>query len=153
MRSKAGFTLMEALVALAIAGISLAAIFELQRSLVDGQRRHEAALHAASLRRDALAMIRDINPDVTPEGDIDLPPDKSLRWIATPLTEQRLSAGFPNGDGRYYVTLYTLAVEVEGAGGETLDSFDVERMGWSSLTQASAGLTGAAPAAPPAGGF
>jgi prepilin-type N-terminal cleavage/methylation domain-containing protein len=150
MRRKRGFTLYEALIALAIAGISLAAIFELQRSLVDGQRRHEAALRAASLRRDALAMIRDINPDVTPEGDIILPPDKEMRWIATPITEQKLSAGFPTGDGRYYVTLYSVAVEVTDAEGRALDSFDVERMGWTSQAQAAAGLTGVAPAPVPA---
>ena len=56
--------------------------------------------HGHDHERDALAMIREVNPDVTPEGEILLPPDKEMRWIATPLAEQKLSAGFPTGDGR-----------------------------------------------------
>ena len=149
MTAKAGFTLLEAMVATVIAGIALTAIFQLQHTLVQSQRLHEATLRKSALRRDALSMIRDINPDVMPDGEIDLPPDKSLHWTSLARGDQKLSANFPSGDGRYYVTLYTVSVEVDDADGMALDSFDVERMGWTSQAQASVGLTGVAPAPVP----
>jgi len=152
VRSRAGFTLLEAMVATLIAGICLTAIFQLQHALVQGQQKQEAMLKKSALRRDALAIVRDINPDVTPDGDVDLPPDKSLHWSSRAVSEQKLSANFPSGDGRYYVTLYNVTVEVDGPDGMPLDSFEVERMGWTSQGQASVGLTGVAPAPAPTGG-
>ena len=68
-----------------------------------------------------------------PRGQRGVPPgrvDAFTRGMATPLTEPKLSAGFPNGDGRFMVTLYRLVVEVVGPDGDVLDSFEVERMGW-----------------------
>lgn len=149
MRAKAGFTLMEAMVSLVIAGIAMAAIFQMQHALVQGQMRHEASLTKSGVRRDALAMVRDINPDVTPDGDVDLPPSRRLHWTSLALNEPKLSANFPTGDGRYYVTLYRVSVEVDDADGAVLDSFDVERMGWTSQALASVGLKGVAPATAP----
>ena len=126
MRSKAGFTIIEAIVSLAIAGMCLTAIFSMQQALVDGQKRHERALEEVVVRRDALAMIRDLNVDVTPQGDTDLPPNLTLHWTATALGDKVLSAGFPSGDGPYYVTLYRLAVEVDDPKGAAVDSFILE---------------------------
>ena len=52
-------------------------------------------------------MIRDVNFDVTPEGDADLPPNLTLHWTSMATTDAKLSAGFPsNGNGTYWVTLY-----------------------------------------------
>lgn len=130
MRRVAGFSLLEAMIALAIAAISLAALMGLQYQLIEGQRRNEAAIAAADLRKNALVLLREVNPDELPEGEIAMSPDRSVRWTSTALTEPKLSAGFPNGDGRFTVTLYRLSVEVAGADGAALDSFEIERMGW-----------------------
>jgi len=147
MRAKAGFTLLEALIALAIAGIAMAAIFQMQHQLVNGQRLHEKAMEQASARRNALAVVKDINPDVTPTGDVELPPNQTLHWTSQALNNANLSAGFPSGDGQYYVTLYKVSVEVDGADGQPVDAFDVERMGWTSQAAAAAGGTGTGAAA------
>ncbi len=149
MRARAGFTILEAMISLAIAGFCLTAIFGLQHALVDGQKHHERALEQVVVRRNALAMIRDLNIDVTPQGDVDLPPNFSLHWTATALGDRVLSANFPAGDGTYYVTLYRLAVEVDDPSGAAVDSFNVERWGWTSQAQAAADLTGVAAAAAP----
>jgi Tfp pilus assembly protein PilV len=130
MRSKAGFSLLEALAALTIAAVSLTALMGMQYQLVEAQRRAEAAIAKADLKKNALVLIREVNPDEQPEGEIALPPGQAVRWTATALTEPKLSAGFPNGDGRFMVTLYRLAVEVVDDRGTVLDAFEVERMGW-----------------------
>lgn len=130
MKRVAGFSLLEAMVALAIAAMSLAALMGLQYQLIEGQRRNEAAIARADLRKNALVLVREVNPDERPEGEIALSSDRTVRWTSTALTEPRLSAGFPNGDGQYTVTLYRLSVEVVGADGATLDAFEVERLGW-----------------------
>lgn len=130
MRSKAGFSLLEALAALTIAAVSLAALMGMQYQLVDAQRRSDAAIAKADVKKDALVLIREINPDENPEGEIALPPNRTIRWTSTALTEPKLSAGFPNGDGRFMVTLYRVAIEVVDAQGNLLDSFEVERLGW-----------------------
>lgn len=130
MRSKAGFSLLEALVALTIAAVSLAALMGMQHQLVDAQRRADAAIARADLKKNALVLIREVNPDELPEGEVVLPPNRTVRWIATALTEPKLSAGFPNGDGRFMVTLYRLSVEIVDDQGTVIEAFEVERMGW-----------------------
>jgi prepilin-type N-terminal cleavage/methylation domain-containing protein len=130
MKRRAGFTLLEALTALAIAAMALAAVFELQHQLVNGQRAYEQALRQVEDRRNAMTYVRDLNPDEAPEGEIALPPDRIVRWYSTPLTEQVLSTDFPTGDGEFFVTLYVVTVEIADAQNQVLDRFEVEKLGW-----------------------
>ena len=131
---KRGFSLIEALVALGIAAMSMTAILSLQHALVDGQERYEAAIAKADVKKNALAIIREINPDEVPEGESPLPPNLTVRWTSEALYEPKTSAGFPRGDGRFQVSLYKVTVDVIGADGTTLQTFDVERPGWTSGT-------------------
>lgn len=142
--SKAGFTLMEALVALAIAAVVIAAVMGLQHQLIDSQIRYDATLKASNLQRDALALVKDINPVDKPEGEIPLPPDLTVSWVGEPVSEDKLTAGFPRGDGNYTATLYALTVSVQdGRGKDVIPPFKVERVGWVSANEVAA-----APAAP-----
>ena len=83
MRRVAGFTLLEALVALAIAALCLIPLMSLQRTYIDGQRRHEAALKRTEIQRNALTLLREVNPTDEPEGERLLPPDLTRSWTAT----------------------------------------------------------------------
>ena len=129
-RRVAGFSLLEAIVALAIAAVCLGGALELQHQLVSGQRRHEAALKKVELQRNALVMLRDVNPQATPIGEIALPPDMILSWVAEPVSEGKTGAGLPRGDGSHYVQLYRLDAEARSAAGQLVHAFSVERMGW-----------------------
>jgi len=55
-RGRDGFSLVEALVALAVASMALLAVFALQQQLARGQQRHQAALELVRLQRNALAL-------------------------------------------------------------------------------------------------
>ena len=132
---KAGFSLLEALVALAIGAMVLGAILGLQHQFVDAQRRHDATWKSANLQRDVRTLIREGNPAERPDGEIALPPDRTIRWTSEVVSDAKLTAGFPRGDGNYTVTLYAMTINVQDAGGRNVIApFTVERVGWISAT-------------------
>jgi hypothetical protein len=123
------------MVALAIGAMVLGAVLGLQHEFVDAQRRHDATLTASNLQRDVLALIKDVNPAERPDGEIALPPDRTVRWTSEEVSDAKLTTGFPRGDGNYTATLYALTVSVQDASGRDLIApFTVERVGWISAT-------------------
>lgn len=92
-RRARGFSLIEALIALIIAAISLAAVLELQRQLADGQARYQRALELAQLQRDAIVLTEDVNPAERPDGVARLSGGRSLRWRAEPRGPEALNTG------------------------------------------------------------
>jgi prepilin-type N-terminal cleavage/methylation domain-containing protein len=134
-RARQGFSLIEALVALAIAAMVLTAIFELQQQMARGQRRAADALEQVAAQENALALTRDVNPMEQPEGVIELPDGDVVRWTSTPKTEPRTNAGFPTGDGAFQVQLFTLTVQVERRNGRSPAPLVFDRMGWRRMTE------------------
>ena len=133
MNARAGFSLIEALVALIVAAMALTAIFELQQQLVRGQLRYERALGLAQLERDALALTRDINPTAAPNGDAPLTGGRTIRWTSTPLSAPQPNLDFPKGPGRYEVRLYRVRVDILDPRRRLLGQLAFERMGWRRL--------------------
>jgi prepilin-type N-terminal cleavage/methylation domain-containing protein len=128
---KAGFTLIEALAALGIASVMMAAIFTIQQQLVSSQKRFDDITRRANLQHDALALVRDVNPSNVAQGDIPMPPNMTLHWTSVAVSDAKLTAGFPRGDGRYTATLYRVTVNVvDRAGHDLIDPFAVERVGY-----------------------
>ncbi len=130
LRQRSGFSLIEALVALTIAALTLAAIFELQVQMVRGQQRAVDAMEQVAAQENALALTRDINPMASPEGRISLPEGDTISWISEPLGLPQQNAGYPTGDGSYQVQLYRLTVTVERASGRSPSPLVFDRMGW-----------------------
>lgn len=129
-RTREGFSLIEALVALAIAAMTLTAIFELQQQMIRGQRRAANALEQVASQENALALTRDLNPMEQPRGVIELPDGDTIRWSSDPKTEMRANAGFPTGDGMFQVQLFTVTVEIERRNGRSPAPLVFDRMGW-----------------------
>lgn len=129
-RRRTGFSLIEALVALTIAALVLGTIFELQIQMVRGQQRATDAIDQVRMQENAIALTRDLNPMAEPEGRIDLQGGDTIRWSSEPKTAVRRNAGFPGGDGRYEVQLYTVTVEVQRAQGRSPTPLVFDRLGW-----------------------
>ncbi|NBB63525.1 prepilin-type N-terminal cleavage/methylation domain-containing protein [Pseudomonas sp. ODNR1LW] len=127
---RGGFSLIEALIALTIAAITLTAIFELQQQMARGQRRATDVMEQVAAQENALALIRDLNPMEQPEGSIELPEGDTIRWSATPKTQVQRNAGFPIGDGLFDVQLFTVTVEVNRRNGRSPAPLVVDRLGW-----------------------
>ncbi len=136
---RGGFSLIEALIALTIAAMTLTAIFELQQQMTRGQRRATDVMEQVAAQENALALIRDLNPMEQPEGSISLPEGDTVRWSATPKTEIRRNAGFPIGDGLFDVQIFTLTVQVERRNGRSPGPLVIDRLGWRRVDALSAG--------------
>ncbi len=131
-RARAGFTLIEALVALAIAAMVMTAIFQLQIQMAQGQRRAQAVLQQVAVQENALALIRDVNVMDRPAGEFAAPGGDVIRWSATAkgAPKRNVSAG---ANGRYEVQLYEVTVRIERPGGRNPADMTIERVGWRRL--------------------
>jgi prepilin-type N-terminal cleavage/methylation domain-containing protein len=143
-----GFSLIEALVALIVAAISLAAVLELQRQLADGQARYERALELAQLQRDALALTANVNPAAQPEGAIPLAAGRGLRWRAEPRSAAALNTGSAGAGRRFEMRLYRVSVEILDPSGAAMGEVDFDRLGWRRLDRPAPFVLPVPPASP-----
>jgi type II secretory pathway pseudopilin PulG len=144
----AGFSLVEALIALIVAALVLMAIFELQRQLSHDQARYEQAMAATDRRRNALVLLRGVNPAERPFGALPLSGGRRVRWAAVPLTPARLNRDYPTGRGSYEMQLWRLDVRIETAQGRVIDAFQLDRLGWRAVSEPSRAAPSTGPIRP-----
>lgn len=132
-RPRQGFSLIEALIALSIAAMTLTAIFELQTQMVRAQQRASLALDLIVAQENALAITRDINPMAEPEGELALPDGDTVRWVSRPYGALQTNTGFPQGSGVFEVQLYSVTVTVDRAVGRDPQPLVFDRVGWRRL--------------------
>jgi len=127
---RSGFSLIEALVALAIAAMTLTAIFELQIQMVRGQERAALALDQVASQENALALLHSLNPMDQPSGEVRIPNGDTIRWTSDPKDQPVTAAAFPTGDGQYQVQRFTVTVEIERPSGRSPAPMVFDRVGW-----------------------
>ncbi|WP_447908724.1 type IV pilus modification PilV family protein [Brevundimonas bullata] len=132
-RARDGFSLIEALVALAIASMTLMAIFELQIQMARNQQRAALAIEQVAVQENALALTRAINPMAQPQGRIEVPGGDTIVWSAEPKSERRTNTGYPEGNGTFEVQLYQVTVGVERPQGRPPAPLVFDRIGWRRL--------------------
>jgi general secretion pathway protein I len=128
--SRSGFSLIEALVALAIASMTLMAIFELQIQMARGQDRAIRAIEQVAAQENALALIKDINFSVQPDGEIELPDGDQISWQSEPLTQPRRNMGRSTGYGNHEVQLHRVTVSIQRRTGPSPAPMQLDRIGW-----------------------
>jgi prepilin-type N-terminal cleavage/methylation domain-containing protein len=146
-RHRAGFSLIEAMVALIIAALALSAALELQQQLANGQRRYQQALATAALERDAMALTADINPTAQPTGDAVLAGGRTVRWSATPRSGPTLNTGSARAGRRFELRLYRVGVQIFDDRNALVGQLSFDRVGWRKLDRPSPFI---APPTPPA---
>ena len=144
---RGGFSLLEALVALAIASVCLLVLFGLQRQLVGSQRRFEAAAARAEAQRNVLALVRDLNPEAQPEGATALPDGERLSWSSRPASPLRPALAANGSAGPWLVRLHLVTARLTDAEGAVKGVVSVERMGWRPVRPPSPPPAGAGAAA------
>jgi prepilin-type N-terminal cleavage/methylation domain-containing protein len=132
-RDRAGFSLIEALVALIIAALALSAALALQQQLADGQRRYQKALAAAALERDAMVLTSDINPTAQPNGEAPLAGGGAVRWTSTPRSEPRLNTGSARAGRQFELRLYRVSVQIVDGRNGLVGQLNFDRVGWRKL--------------------
>ena len=128
MTGQRGFSLLEAIVALALlASVGMALLSWLNGSLISLRRVQEVAAVQATAR-DALAYLDTINPMLTPQGETELG-EWRLRWQAHEVEPAREGADYPGGIGLFDVGLYDTRVWLEWDG-RAIEEFVLRQVGY-----------------------
>lgn len=123
-----GFSLLEAIVALAIVASAGLALFAAMNQSIQMVRRAEAARLSDSAMRNALAWLETINPGQTPEGEERLG-DVVLTWRSEPIEPPRDAAMGYLQAGLYQVGLYDMTVDLQ-IDGAAPTSFHLRKVGY-----------------------
>ncbi|GER06926.1 hypothetical protein JCM17843_12360 [Kordiimonadales bacterium JCM 17843] len=124
-----GFTILEVLVALAILGTALAALFGLQQSASRAAIAVERAQQSMEADRTALAILASINPMLQPEGRAELGHNARMSWQATPIGDAKAITAATGAPGRFTLQRFDVAVTID-APGRASWGWSVERLGW-----------------------
>lgn len=127
-RSSRGFTLLEAIVALAILAAGAMALFAAINGALRSLDRAEAAARRDTAGANAIALLETVNPMQRPEGEEPLG-DYRVRWRSDVLAGPTDALTDYYQPSLYEVALYELEVELWR--GTTLeDRFALRRAGW-----------------------
>lgn len=110
-RPQAGFTLLEAIVAMVIMATCLLALYGWLSANTIAMNRVQAQALSLEDARAALAAVETINPMATPTGERDIGP-LQVRWNARSIASRRpglSAAGMPT---QFDLELYEVAVEI-----------------------------------------
>lgn len=126
-RRQAGFSLLEAIVALAIVASAGMALFAALSGALDMVGRAERAAAQDSALNNALAWMETVNPMLEPEGRVDLG-EFELVWNAEPIEPARDAVTWLMTPGLYQVGLYRVELSLS-RDGETL-AYAYRRIGY-----------------------
>lgn len=123
-----GFSVLEAIIAIAILSIALMPLLALQEQMTRTTLSLERNEQLMGAKRSALAYIRNINPMREPNGTISLG-SAQMRWQAVPIAQERPVKGVGGADGRFVAALYDVQVTLAFADQRT-QVFSVHAFGW-----------------------
>jgi general secretion pathway protein I len=124
----AGFTLLEAVVALTLFSLVGLALFSWLTTNLIALERVDAKQQELAEVRNALALLETVNPLLEPTGSREF---GSLRvnWTSEPIVERRNGKGPSGGLSVFDLALFRMQVEVAREGVATTE-FSVTRAGW-----------------------
>ena len=128
-RSEAGFTLLEAIVAIAVLLAALVPLYTLISSVSRSAFRVDEANRRAEIETDALNIMSTINPMDQPSGSLDLGP-YAIRWSAQTLIDPVDGSGYPTGISAFRIGLFNAKVDVATPDGRILVSFPLRMIGY-----------------------
>lgn len=123
-----GFSLLEAIVALAILATAGLALFAAMSQSVQMVARAENARLADSAVRNAVAWMETVNPMETPQGEQRLG-DVTLRWSSEPVEPERDAMTGYLRPGLYRLGLYSVRLELS-RDGRPLTETSIRRVGY-----------------------
>ena len=124
-----GFSLLEAVVALALIGGVGMALFAWINSNVMALSRVQDANARAEATANVLEYMNTVNPMSNPEGKATLGTYR-LNWKAAPITATQDGAAYPSGIGLYQFALYDNVIKVETTDGEPWFNLTLRQVGY-----------------------
>jgi prepilin-type N-terminal cleavage/methylation domain-containing protein len=126
---QSGFSLIEALVAIAIVGLALVPLLHLQTQLARRAHVQHAMALEATATHSTLALLADLNPMTQRQGEIETG-SLRLRWRARPVTGAVRSTRAGQGEVAFLVQLFEVTVSAHDLDGTPITQFAFERVGW-----------------------
>ncbi len=131
VRKQYGFSLLEAIVALAILASVGMGLFAAMNQSLNMVARAEAVRERESVLRNVVAWVQVVNPGVQPEGEHVLG-DVLLRWTSEPVEEPRDASTGHVRAGLYRVGLYRMRIEID-RDGQPFAELELRRVGYEQI--------------------
>jgi len=127
-RQEEGFSVLEAMIAMAILSVALIPLLTLQAQFVRSVETFERAQIRMEVRDSVLTYIEKLNLSLTPSGNMDLGA-ANMEWTASLAGLPQMSRGDNGVDGRFEMALYNVNIQIEYNNGQE-DKFIVRGIGW-----------------------
>lgn len=128
-RSQAGFTLLEAIVAIVVLVATVVPLYVLVSSVSRSAFKVDQANREAEYETDALNIMSQVNPTLNPEGTVDLGP-YAVKWVAQPILKPIDGSAYPSGISAFRIGLYDTKVDVVRHDGRVVVSFPLRMIGY-----------------------
>jgi len=128
-RRSRGFTLIEAIVALAIVGIALVPIMIFVGQMVAALSRAGDANARHLAQQSVIELLETLNPLDRPSGEDELG-DLVIRWESTVLVEPNTASRVGSGLAGFSMGFYNVNVDVERARSGPWFTFDMRKVGY-----------------------
>lgn len=128
-----GFSVLEAIVAVALLAVAFLPLLELQTGFISGLRGVERADTRMAAREVALVFVEITNFDSQPSGEVSFG-EYTIKWSTKPILGPELMRGDEGLSTNYYVTLYEVQLQMET--GLLRTQFVIMRgLGWSKISR------------------
>lgn len=127
-----GFSLLEAIVALAIVATAGMVLFAGMNQSVQMAMRAENSRKADTAKRNALAWMETVNPAQVPSGEKQLG-DMSLEWKSEPIEPPRDAMTGYLQAGLYEIGLYDVTIDIRTDG--VSSSFNLRKVGYKQVRE------------------
>lgn len=128
-RFETGFSTLEVIAAVAIIGIALVPIAALQTQLARSEARLAETHTQTTAVQNALSLLRQVNPMLTPSGQRGLDDRTTLTWTSAPVSSARPSVNPPG----FEVQLYRLSGQIS-RNGRAVTTVQLDLVGWRRLS-------------------
>lgn len=129
---QAGFTLLEAIVALVLIGGAGMALFSWINNNIAALSRIQDVNARSEATVNILEYMDRVNPMLTPEGGAPLGA-YSIRWRSSLKSNVTEGANYPRGQSLYQMALYSTVVSVKSATGTAWFDLELQQVGYKKI--------------------
>ena len=131
---EAGFTLLEAIVAIALLAATLVPIYALFSTTLRSAFRISEANRMAEIEQNALDVMATVNPMERPTGRLDLGP-YAVTWTSRLMLPDLDGAGYPRGMSLFRIGYYESTVTVVDPDKNMMVQFKLRQVGYHRVRQ------------------
>lgn len=129
-----GFTLLEAIVALAVVSLALIPMVAFVSQAANELQRAGESNERSFVMQSALALMEPINPMLEAQGTLALDRNITMTWESTPIVEPNPGINVGAGLPAYRLGFYKVHVTLDRGQGAWFD-FDLRKVGYEKTAQ------------------